>query len=133
MVHQRPDGTIEFQFYRPQAHHVTLSGDFNGWSKTSAPMVPGRDGWWRYVLKLPPGTYQFGYFGDGAWYPDYAAFGMEIGSNGWNAVLQVDAPVHEAERAVAAAQETVRIPGSTTARPVRRLLVRDDVLAGAGT
>jgi 1,4-alpha-glucan branching enzyme len=90
MVTRTPDGTIEFKFYRPELSQVSLAGDFNGWHRAALPMEREPDGWWRYRLRLAPGVYQFKYFGDGEWYTDYAAFGLERGPLGWNSVVRVD-------------------------------------------
>ncbi len=95
MVTQAPDGTVEFRFFRPEARRITLAGDFNGWHRTSLLMTKGHDGWWRYQLKLAPGCYQFRYLGDGQWYTDYAAFGVEHGPFGMNSVVKVDPPRDE--------------------------------------
>ncbi len=93
MVFQEPDGTVQFSFFRPAATSVAISGDFNGWHKTSMPMSKGEDGWWHYHFRLAPGTYQFRYLSDGQWFTDYAAFGLERGPFGWNSVLKVDPPL----------------------------------------
>ncbi len=92
MVTQQTDGTVEFSFFRPEAKQVSLSGDFNGWHKTSMPMSKDQDGWWRYSFRLAPGQYEFRYLSDGQWFTDYAAFGLERGPFGWNSVLKVDPP-----------------------------------------
>jgi len=67
MVERLPDGTIEFRFFRPKAHQVTLVGDFNGWDERSMPMIPRSGGWWIYRPRLAPGTYEFKYLADGQW------------------------------------------------------------------
>ncbi len=90
MVTQKPDGSVEFRFFRPEASHVTVAGDFNGWHQGSFPMIRGEDGWWRYRISLSAGVYQFRYVADGVWYTDYAAFGLERTGLGWNSVLKVD-------------------------------------------
>lgn len=95
MVRQAPDGTIEFRFFRPHARHVTIAGDFNQWNQTCLPMTKGPDGWWRHELELAPGCYQFRYLGDGEWYTDHAAFGVEHGPFGLNAVVMVEPPMEK--------------------------------------
>lgn len=90
MVFQHSDGIVEFRFFRPEARSVSLAGDFNGWNKTSMPMVRGEDGWWRYQFRLAPGAYEFRYLADSHWFTDYAAFGLERGPYGWNSVVKVD-------------------------------------------
>jgi hypothetical protein len=55
-------------------------------------MEKGEGGWWSARLNLAPGVYQFRYQADGAWFNDYAAFGLEMGPFGWNSVVLVDEP-----------------------------------------
>jgi 1,4-alpha-glucan branching enzyme len=93
MVTQRPDGTVQFEFFRPDAGHVSLAGEFNSWRTDGQRMKRGTDGWWRCDLRLMPGFYQFRYIADGQWYTDYAAFGVEPTPLGLNSVLKVDPPV----------------------------------------
>lgn len=93
MVTQRPDGTVQFEFFRPEASQVSLAGEFNGWQTNGQRMARGTDGWWRCELNLSPGFYQFRYVADGQWYTDYASFGVEPTPLGLNSVLKVDAPV----------------------------------------
>jgi 1,4-alpha-glucan branching enzyme len=82
-------GWVEFSFYRPTAQSVYLAGDFNGWRPGELPMVCSPEGYWRAMLKLPPGEYKFRYFADGQWFVDYAAFGVEPGDFGLDAVIRV--------------------------------------------
>jgi 1,4-alpha-glucan branching enzyme len=80
---------VEFSFFRPSASHVDLVGDFNQWREGQVPMSRGADGYWRARLKLPPGKFRFRYRADGAWYTDFAAFGIEPGPFGLNSVVFV--------------------------------------------
>ncbi|MBI4579165.1 MAG: hypothetical protein HY718_05650 [Planctomycetes bacterium] len=116
MVTQTADGKMLFQFYRPGARQVVITGDFNGWQK-SFHMARGRDGWWRAQVELAPGTYRFRYLADGDWYTDYAAFGLEPGPFGWNSVLKVDPAATEITAAKTAAapatvEPQVRLPAA---------------------
>jgi 1,4-alpha-glucan branching enzyme len=79
----------EFCFFRPAARQVHLVGDFNGWREGQALMRRGPDGYWRARLRLPRGRFLFRYRADGAWYTDFAAFGLEPGPFGWNSVVEV--------------------------------------------
>jgi len=88
MVTQRPDGSAEFWFYRPEAGEVLIAGDFNNWQPSFA-MTKEPTGWWRGRIKLGFGTYQFMYVADGQWYADYAAFGLEPSPYGWNSVVRI--------------------------------------------
>lgn len=110
MVTQLPDGTVEFRFYRPGARQVTLAGEFNGWHKSSLPMHPDGDGWWRYRLRLAPGCYQFRYVADDQWHTDYAAFGVEPGPFGLNSVVKVESPPRI--RTMPSRPPVVRFPNS---------------------
>jgi 1,4-alpha-glucan branching enzyme len=112
MVTQLPDGFVEFRFYRPEARHVMLAGEFNGWHKSNLPMHMDKDGWWRYQLCLAPGCYQFRYVADGDWHTDYAAFGLEPGPFGLNSVVKVE-PVSRTQTAPARAP-VLRFPNSQT-------------------
>ena len=112
MVTQLPDGAVEFRFYRPGAHQVSLAGEFNGWHKTSLPMNLDHDGWWRYRISLAPGCYQFRYVADDEWHTDYAAFGLEPGPFGLNSVVRVEATT--ASRTEASRPPVVRFPNSRT-------------------
>lgn len=79
----------EFAFYRPQARQVFLVGDFTGRRQRELAMTPDRQGWWRASIQLPPGEYKFRYLADGAWFTDYAAFGVKEGPFGVDSVLWV--------------------------------------------
>jgi 1,4-alpha-glucan branching enzyme len=92
MVTQLPNGTVQFEFFRPEAREVFLAGEFNGWRTHCLMMQQGEDGWWRYHMLLSPGFYQFRYCADGQWHTDYAAFGIEPTPYGFNSVLKVDSP-----------------------------------------
>ena len=108
MVTQERDGTVEFRFFRPDASHLMLAGDFNGWQPASLPMTRGPDGWWRRQVRLAPGCYQFRYFDGFQWYVDHAAFGVEHGPFGANAVVKVDPPTAGPVEATSSA--AVRFP-----------------------
>ena len=98
MVHGGMCGGVEFCFYRREARQVFLCGDFNDWHQTTLPMTVGDGGWWKRRLRLAPGSYQFKYLADSEWYPDYAAFGLEMGPTGtWNSVVLVEGEPDEAE------------------------------------
>ncbi len=73
---------VMFRFFRPGAHEVSVAGDFNGWRAGEMPMHSDGDGWWQVRMRLLPGTYRFRYVADGAWYTDFAAFGIEYTGHG---------------------------------------------------
>jgi len=91
-----------FRFYRPDARSVRLVGDFNHWDTGGPTMTRTEDGWWVAALQLGPGTYRFQYLADGAWFSDYAAFGLQHGLHGWVSVVQIEAGRHTAPREASA-------------------------------
>ena len=82
-------GWAKFRFYNPQAHRVSLAGDFNGWSTDRLPMVRSPEGYWKAKVHLPTGTFRFRYCADGHWFTDFAAFGVEPGPYGPVSVVWV--------------------------------------------
>lgn len=98
MTSQVKDGKIEFRLYRPGARFVWLAGDFNGWDQRRTPMHRQANGYWACTLDLSPGSYQFRYIVDGAWFVDCAAFGLQPGPFGWNSVVYVRPPLPERSR-----------------------------------
>jgi len=80
---------VEFRFYRPGASQVHLVGDFNHWRHRQLSMEPDGKGYWVARLKLPVGEFKFRYHADGAWFTDYAAFGVEPGLFGMDSVVRV--------------------------------------------
>ena len=87
------DSQCVFELVYPSAHEVYLVGDFHGRPESTMAMQADERGVWRAVMKLPPGTYRFGYLTDGAWVNDYAAFGLEPNANGqWDSILLVPEP-----------------------------------------
>jgi hypothetical protein len=65
--------TVRLTFYAPQAHTVSVAGDFNKW-KTDADEMKGTDGMWNIELKLKPGVYSYSFVVDGkSWVADPGA------------------------------------------------------------
>jgi 1,4-alpha-glucan branching enzyme len=92
MTSVKPNGSIEFRFYRPGVRDVRVVGCFNGWCTSplnALRMRPAGDGWWVATATLPPGDHRFRYVADGQWYTDYAANGIEHGKLGINSLLFV--------------------------------------------
>jgi hypothetical protein len=124
MVIQFRDGNVEFRFYRPEARSVSLTGDFNDWSRVSLPMRMGSDGWWRCQLRIAPGCYHFRYLSDGEWFLDYAAFGLDHGPRGLNSVVCIETPPSSVPliliggKAVGHRQRTARTSRRMTATPI---------------
>jgi len=58
-------GGVRFVYTGADAKSVSLVGDFNGWSKTSAPMRQLESGQWAVSIHITPGTYQYAFLIDG--------------------------------------------------------------------
>lgn len=56
---------VAFVFVAPDARHVALAGDFNGWDTTSTPMVRSASGLWTVAVPLAPGRYGYAFVVDG--------------------------------------------------------------------
>ena len=50
---------VDFICRAPQAQHVFLIGDFNGWQPTAHPMTRMPDGGWVIRMELPHGHHQY--------------------------------------------------------------------------
>ena len=79
-----------FRLYRPQAHEVSLAGNFNGWGDPVCRMVRGPGGHWFAALRLERGDHRFRYRVDGRWLADPAAFGIEHPLSGGDAVVHIE-------------------------------------------
>jgi len=102
MTNTTADGYAEFRFFRPEASKVFVVGDFNDWRTDQLSMARADGGYWVLRLPLGPGDYRFRYVADGAWYTDFASFGVEPGRFGMDSILRVVArplqiKVHAAE------------------------------------
>ncbi len=62
-------GGVLFTLHAPEAHHVQLAGDFNGWAPDGNEMEFS-SGVWRKMLSLAPGRYRYRYVVDGHWQSD---------------------------------------------------------------
>ena len=80
---------VVFSFFRPQAGHVFLAGEFNQWRQGELPMLRSEAGYWLARLKLPAGEFRFRYCADGEWFADFAAFGVEPGRFGLDSVVRI--------------------------------------------
>ncbi len=61
---------VEFTITAPDAHIVSLAGEFNNWSPTATPMHKRPNGTWAATLQLAAGKYQYKIIVDGKWIPD---------------------------------------------------------------
>lgn len=75
MLSKVPTVKVTFVFPTCQccAKHVSLSGDFNGWSPDATPMMRYDDGHWETTIELAPGRYEYKFVRDGEWMPDLLA------------------------------------------------------------
>ncbi|HAM50505.1 MAG TPA: hypothetical protein DCP92_07330 [Nitrospiraceae bacterium] len=84
------EATVRLTFYAPQAHTVSVAGDFNKW-KTDADEMKGTGGMWHIDLKLKPGVYSYSFVVDGkSWVADPGAQAYtDDGFGSRNALLRV--------------------------------------------
>ena len=61
-----------FSFRAPEASSVQLVGNFTQWLEHPINLQKGVDGVWQAAVPLPPGTYHYRFFVDGAWRDDPA-------------------------------------------------------------
>ena len=61
---------IQFEFLAPDAHEVSLAGDFNNWDALANPMKRDKKGLWKTSIALAPGSYQYRFLVDGHWKND---------------------------------------------------------------
>lgn len=62
---------VVFSLHAPEARTVALVGDFNGWHAGATPMTRQADGWWRAIVPLRPGAYQYKFrVNGGQWLED---------------------------------------------------------------
>ena len=65
-----PRIAVTFVLPEPDAKHVSLSGEFNGWSPDATPLQRHEGGHWETTIALAPGRYQYKFVVDGQWIPD---------------------------------------------------------------
>ena len=89
----RPDG-VHFRFQAPQAHTVSVVGDWNGWTVDRNPLRgPMKGGVWEVTLPLKPGIWRYAFVVDGVWQaPPDAPRTESDGFGGLRGVLEVDGP-----------------------------------------
>jgi 1,4-alpha-glucan branching enzyme len=110
---------VIFRFFRPQAKRVHLVGDFNHWRENELAMTLDDKGYWQAVLYLPEGDYRFRYRADNSWFTDYAAFGIEYGPFGADAVIRIEKKLPPTVKVAAASMRgnwTGRKPAAATSR-----------------
>ncbi|MEW6670959.1 MAG: isoamylase early set domain-containing protein [Thermodesulfobacteriota bacterium] len=61
---------VNFSLDAPDAEHVCLSGDFNGWDRQKHPMKKSNNGSWQLAMMLPPGRYEYRFLVDDRWTND---------------------------------------------------------------
>ncbi len=76
-VTQKPKGgngskskKISFSYFDPEAHQVSLAGDFNNWAQDGCFLKRKDTGEWNATLDLKPGIYDYRFIVDGEWRED---------------------------------------------------------------
>ena len=61
---------VTFSYVAPEAHAVSVAGDFTGWQESPVSLKKGKDGSWTKTVTLPPGKYEYRLLVDGEWRDD---------------------------------------------------------------
>lgn len=61
---------VTFELDAPDANNVYLIGTFSGWNMNAHPMKKNKDGLWKTVVNLIPGTYQYLFMVNGEYVED---------------------------------------------------------------
>lgn len=82
---------VRLVLLQPEAHSVSVAGDFNGWNPGQTKMERSEGGLWTATIALKPGRYQYMFVVDGKqWIADpLAVDGAGDGFGSQNAVLDV--------------------------------------------
>ena len=63
---------VTFVLDEPSASQVTVCGDFNNWEIARHPMKQDEEGFWRKIVMLSPGRYEYKLYVDDQWRCDPA-------------------------------------------------------------
>lgn len=81
---------VAFQFEAPNAREVYLIGTFSGWNLNAHPMKKNKEGVWKTMVNLIPGTYEYLFLVDGEYAEDpHAKISKPNEYNGHDSVLIV--------------------------------------------
>ena len=61
---------ITFALHAPQAHEVRVAGCFTKWEQSAMTLRKQKDGTWKKIVPLKPGTYEYRFMVDGQWMDD---------------------------------------------------------------
>jgi 1,4-alpha-glucan branching enzyme len=83
---------VRFALFEPHARHVSVSGEFNGWSADATNLSRIDGGLWETKLALQPGRYEYKFVVDGQWVPDPSVHENVYNAHGTlNSVVEVRA------------------------------------------
>jgi hypothetical protein len=87
---RRTENRVRFTLVAPNASHVSLVGDFNGWNAGALPLRRSTDGTWEVEVPLAPGRYAYSFVVDGALARDPSAPQAPVDDfGGTNSVVMV--------------------------------------------
>ena len=61
-----------FTYFAPTAENVLLAGDFTDWEHNPVSLKKQKDGSWKALVSLDPGTHEYRFLVDGQWRDDEA-------------------------------------------------------------
>jgi 1,4-alpha-glucan branching enzyme len=59
-----------FSYFAPEAESVELVGDFTNWEESPISLKRSKDGTWKAIVSLDPGTHEYRLKVDGEWRND---------------------------------------------------------------
>jgi len=59
-----------FTYFAPSAENVLLVGDFTAWEQHPISLKKQKDGKWKAVVPLDPGSHEYRFMVDGQWQDD---------------------------------------------------------------
>lgn len=59
-----------FTLVAPEAHSVELVGDFTNWEESPVSLKRSKDGMWKAIVSIDPGTHEYRFKVDGQWRND---------------------------------------------------------------
>lgn len=82
---------VSFTLYAPEAKNVAIAGTFNAWDIHKSRLSgPDKEGYWRIVIPLPEGRYEYIFIVNGkTWQPDPSVPEIDDGFGGKNSVLVI--------------------------------------------
>lgn len=70
LKHKTVKRKVTFSHVAPEAHSVSLAGDFTGWEQAPVSLKKDKGGVWKKTVSLAPGRHEYRFLVDGQWRDD---------------------------------------------------------------